>query len=75
MEAQRYGAKIVGAEIIGLVPKEALEQSLAYYLKKEEIAEGEYTLEQLAEEMTKYLQLEGFSVEQILEYKLKKANA
>lgn len=74
MEAKRYGANIVGAEIIGLVPKAALEESLAYYLQRETISEDEFTLEQLAEEMTKWLQLEGFSVEQILEYKLKKSN-
>ena len=32
MEANRYGVSIVGAEIIGLVPMEALAESAAYYL-------------------------------------------
>jgi len=32
MEANRYGVPIVGAEIIGLVPMEALAESAAYYL-------------------------------------------
>lgn len=75
MEAKRYGANIVGAEIIGLVPKAALEESLAYYLQKEEIKEGEMTMEELVKQITKYLQLEDFSIEQVLEYKLEKANA
>lgn len=75
MEAKRYGAEIVGAEIIGLVPKAALEESLAYYLQKEEIAEGEMTLEEVVEQITKYLQLEDFSIEQVLEHKIAKANA
>lgn len=32
MEAQRYGVSVVGAEIIGLVPMEALVDTAAYYL-------------------------------------------
>ena len=32
MEANRYGVPIVGAEIIGLVPMQALAESAAYYL-------------------------------------------
>ncbi len=32
MEAQRYGVSVVGGEIIGLVPMEALVDSAAYYL-------------------------------------------
>ena len=32
MEANRYGVPVVGAEIIGLVPMEALAESAAYYL-------------------------------------------
>ena len=44
IEARRYGVNVVGSEIIGLVPMEALMDSAAYYL-----------------------QLEGFSMEQVLE--------
>ena len=73
-EAQRYGAKIVGAEIVGLVPVQALRESLAYYLRREEIPEDEMAIEEIATQITQYLQLEDFSVEQILEYKLAKAN-
>lgn len=32
MEAKRYGVPVVGAEVIGLVPMEALANSAAYYL-------------------------------------------
>lgn len=32
MEAKRYGVQVVGAEVIGLVPMEALADSAAYYL-------------------------------------------
>lgn len=32
MEAQRYGVPVVGAEIVGLVPMEALVDAAAYYL-------------------------------------------
>lgn len=44
IEARRYGVNVVGSEIIGLVPMEALMDAAAYYL-----------------------QLEGFSMEQVLE--------
>ena len=47
MEARRYGVDVVGSEIIGLVPMEALMESAAYYL-----------------------QLEGFSMEQVLESRI-----
>ena len=32
MEAKRYGVPVVGGEVIGLVPMEALVDSAAYYL-------------------------------------------
>ena len=47
IEARRYGVNVVGSEIIGLVPMEALIDSAAYYLG-----------------------LEGFSMEQVLEYRI-----
>jgi len=36
MEAKRYGVNVTGSEIIGLVPMEALVESLEYYLGLEE---------------------------------------
>jgi glutamate formiminotransferase len=40
IEAKRYGVPIVGAEIIGLVPMEALAESAAYYLGIENFSMG-----------------------------------
>ena len=72
MEAKRYGAKIVGSEIIGMIPEEALRKTLAYYLHKEEIAEGEMDLEEMAKQAVDFLQVENFQMDQVLEYKLAK---
>ena len=47
IEARRYGVNVVGSEIVGLVPMEALIDSASYYLG-----------------------LEGFSMEQVLEYRI-----
>lgn len=72
MEALRYGAKIVGSEIIGMIPEEALRETLAYYLHKEEIAEGEMSIEDMAKQAVDFLQVENFQMDQVLEYKLAK---
>ena len=72
MEAQRYGAKIVGSEIIGMIPEEALRETLAYYLHKEEIAEGEMSIEEMAKQAVDFLQVENFQMDQVMEYKLAK---
>lgn len=72
MEAKRYGAKIVGSEIIGMIPEEALRETLAYYLHKEEIAEGEMSIEEMAKQAVDFLQVENFQMDQVLEYKLAK---
>ena len=47
IEARRYGVNVVGSEIIGLVPMEALIDSAVYYLG-----------------------VEGFSMDQVLEYRI-----
>jgi glutamate formiminotransferase len=47
IEARRYGVNVVGSEIIGLVPMEALIDSAVYYLG-----------------------VEGFSMNQVLEYRI-----
>ena len=36
IEAQRYGVNVIGSEIIGLVPMEALTDCAAYYLGLED---------------------------------------
>ena len=47
MEARRYGVNVIGSEIVGYVPMQALIDSAEYYL-----------------------QIEGFSIDQVLEYNL-----
>lgn len=47
IEARRFGVNIIGSEIVGLVPLEALTKTAAYYLG-----------------------IEGFSLNQILEYRI-----
>jgi glutamate formiminotransferase len=32
MEARRYGVNVIGSEIVGLVPSDALIESAAYYM-------------------------------------------
>lgn len=75
MEAERYGAKIVGSEIIGMIPEEALRETLAYYLHREEILEGEMSIEEMAKQAVDFLQVENFDMDQVLEYKLAKQQA
>jgi glutamate formiminotransferase len=41
IEARRYGVNVVGSEIIGLVPMEALIDSAAYYLGLEDFSMGQ----------------------------------
>jgi glutamate formiminotransferase / 5-formyltetrahydrofolate cyclo-ligase len=38
MEAKRYGVKVIGSEIVGLVPLDALVQSAAYYMGIEDFS-------------------------------------
>ncbi|MEG2204651.1 MAG: glutamate formiminotransferase, partial [Oscillospiraceae bacterium] len=45
MEARRYGVQVVGSEVVGILPMQALVDCAEYYL-----------------------QIEDFSVEQVLEY-------
>jgi glutamate formiminotransferase len=44
IEARRYGVKVVGSEIVGLVPMEALIDAAAYYLQLED-----FSMEQVLE--------------------------
>ena len=77
MEIQRYGAKIVGSEIIGLLPYQALYACAEYALmcegkSQEEIsAMDELAIVKAAEE---YLKIENFSPSQVLEFKIKESN-
>jgi glutamate formiminotransferase len=41
VEARRYGVNVVGSEIVGLVPMEALMDTAAYYLGLEDFSVGQ----------------------------------
>lgn len=69
MEAKRYHVEITGAEIVGLVPKEALVKSLAYYYQVEgkELPE-DYSLEHIVKDVKHYMLFRDFEQEKIIEY-------
>jgi glutamate formiminotransferase len=39
-EAERYGCAVVGSEIIGLIPRKAIELTAEFYLKLENFSPG-----------------------------------
>jgi glutamate formiminotransferase / formiminotetrahydrofolate cyclodeaminase len=51
-EAARYGAQIVGSEIVGLIPKRALEMTAEWYLRVENFQPGLVLENRLAEATT-----------------------
>lgn len=65
IEATRYNEKIVESEVIGLVPKAALTETLDFYLKDADYDKNDYDF--IAREAVKYLKIKDFSVDQILE--------
>jgi glutamate formiminotransferase len=69
LEAKRYHVAVPSAEIVGLVPKEALCQSLAYYFGVESIGEKpeDLSLEALVDYAVRFLDLRDFSIEKIIE--------
>lgn len=74
-ELKRYNAKIVGSEIIGLVPFDALYACAEFHLqtKGKTLAEiGAMTQKQIIKAAEKYLLIENFSADQVLEIKISK---
>ena len=68
VEARRYGVSIVGSEIIGLVPMEALiDTACSSYMNAYEELQ---TMEALIDTASYYLGLENFSMEQVLEARM-----
>jgi glutamate formiminotransferase / formiminotetrahydrofolate cyclodeaminase len=51
-EAQRYGCAIVGSEIIGLVPKKAIEMTADFYLQLENFSPAQVLENRLAEALS-----------------------
>ena len=77
MEAKRYGVEVIGSEVIGLVPYQALYACAEYPLMcqgktAEEVQlMDEHDVVSAAEE---YLKIENFSQSQVLEFKIKESN-
>ncbi|MDD3831400.1 MAG: glutamate formimidoyltransferase [Clostridia bacterium] len=70
MEARRYGVKIIGTELIGLCPAQALIDCAKYYVQVD--AEGKadlsaYTSKQLIDKAVEYLLIENFTERTVLE--------
>ncbi len=72
MEAKRYQITVTGAEIVGLVPKDALVKSLEYYFSVFFIPLSfkEIDVDTLVEKATKYLMLRDFDKYKIIEFNL-----
>lgn len=69
MEARRYHMEVPSAEIVGLIPKEALIQSLKYYYSVDGIDfPEEMTFSEIVQMSEKYLKLRDFSVDKIIDY-------
>src|ERR1700681_1909220 len=51
-EAERYGAAPVGSEIVGLVPKKAMEMAADYFLQLENFSPSQVFENKLAEALT-----------------------
>ncbi len=69
MEAKRYDAVASGSEIIGLIPKDALLDTLAYYLKKpDKNSLQNLSLDEIVELAVHHLKLYGFTKEKVVEY-------
>jgi glutamate formiminotransferase / 5-formyltetrahydrofolate cyclo-ligase len=68
MEALRFHVAVKSAEIIGLIPKAALSDSIKYYLQVESKAfDKNMDLKTLTELSIGYLKLRDFNAEKIIE--------
>ena len=69
MEAKRYNYNVPSAEIVGLVPKDALIRSLRYYYGVNNLEfDKEMSIKEVVEGCKKYLKLRDFEVEKIIDY-------
>jgi glutamate formiminotransferase len=59
-EAERYGVPVVGSEIVGLIPKKALEMTADYYLRFENFRPDLVLENRMAEAMVKRRGLDEF---------------
>lgn len=68
VEGRRYNTKIVESEVIGLVPKEALTNTLDFYLQDADYDKNDFDF--IAKKAVEMLKIVDFSVDQILEKKI-----
>ncbi len=69
MEAKRYHIEVKSAELVGLMPKDALIRSLAYYLDMDDDIRDpkQLSLAELTELARKYLMFRDFDINKIIE--------
>ncbi|MBU1093726.1 MAG: glutamate formimidoyltransferase [Firmicutes bacterium] len=71
MEAKRYQVEVTGSEIVGLLPKDALLDSVKYYLNVEEIPyDKKMSMSQITQLAVKYLKLRDFDELKMIEANL-----
>lgn len=69
MEAKRYHTEITGAEIVGLVPKDALVKSLKYYYACNNLEfSQDNSLKDIVRDVKKYMLFRDFDETKIIEY-------
>lgn len=70
MEGKRYKIEVTSTEIVGLVNKECLVNSLKYYLCMDDKEELKISLEEIVFLSIKYFKLRDFTIDKIIEYYL-----
>lgn len=69
MEAKRYQVEVTGAEIVGLVPKDALIRSLKYYFSVNNLEfDSEMSISDIVTNVKKYMLFRDFDESKIIEY-------
>ncbi len=69
MEAKRYRLNVPSAEIVGLVPKDALIRSLKYYYEKENLEfDEDMSFKNIVSACKKYLKFRDFDETKIIDY-------
>ncbi|MDD3067436.1 MAG: glutamate formimidoyltransferase [Acholeplasmataceae bacterium] len=71
MEAKRFHVDVTSSEVVGLIPKDALLDSIKYYQKaNHESFDKDMSIEELTQLAIKYLKLRDFNMHKIIEANL-----
>ena len=71
MEAKRYQVHVMSSEIVGLLPKEAITDSLKYYLQSEKVTfDKNMSFETIVELARTYLFFKDFDIKKMIEANL-----